>query len=688
MHYRPGWDCHGLPIEHKVKTDNHEKDDAGVKELTPLQVRQAARRLAELAVDTQRAAFSSWGIMADWNNPYLTLSPDYVKFQLRLFGRLVKEGKIFRSYLPIHWSPGSRTGLAESELEYDPEHRSTSAYVSFKVERSPDATNLFPEAGDNPLHLLVWTTTPWSLTANRAISVNPEAAYSLVKFNERFFIVSSERLKAEDFQKVLDGCHVLKDGVQGSQLLILQYCHPLSNYLGDDLKPVVPAAHVTMTAGTGLVHTAPAHGKEDFLTGLEHGLDLSCHVTEEGRYSKELHQELRGLRVLGEGSTKVLKLLGDSVVLQEEVVHSYPCDWRTKEPVILRASKQWFLDVRAELDKAEKLLEEEVQVYPEHGKSELVNLLHRRPYWCLSRQRAWGTPIPAFYDKKTGDVVMSDDLVERCCHLVDKHGTDFWWKLSDEDLLHDTGINYRDVMKSRDILDVWFDSGISWSCIDEDGLRSADLYLEGLDQFSGWFYSSLMASVAARGCSPFKNVLVHGFALDSDGRKMSKSIGNVVSPLFITGESKDKDAGGADLLRYFVASHASQPGISVNVSSGVLKATRDDVIKVRKIVRFLLGNLFTLKSLDDLLPVESLVLLDRLALHKAAEAFLNVSDAYDHFKIAQVSDILQRYINNDLSANYILPLRDRYVGQVLFKDSTTLLPSCSSFVVSDCIATP
>ena len=499
----------------------------------------------------QKKEFMSWGVMGDWKRPYKTMDSTFVKQQIRLFFWMVSHGYVYQRYMPVYWSPSSKTALAESELEYNTQHKSTSIYVRFPITKTDSLSK--KTFGISDIYLLIWTTTPWSLVANRAVCYNPDSEYCLVKHpSGDYYIVAAEILhKNEELKDIFGANPDVKDNkLTGHDLSNFTYKNPL---WGDDSNntislPIFPASHVTMQSGTGLVHTAPAHGPEDYLIGLNNELDLSCPVDENGCYDNTAPKNLQGLFALEEGNTEILQMLekGNNVLSKNVYIHSYPYDWRTKKPVLLRASKQWFMDTGTLQPKALEALKN-VEIHPKSAANGFQGILDKRPYWCISRQRVWGVPIPVFYDLK-GSAVISKEMVNRYLDLIDQYGTDFWWELENKEILDGLNIDTQNLTKGRDILDVWFDSGITWHNIIEPNscntLKQSDVYLEGLDQFSGWFYSSLLTSVAVQNVSPYKQLYVHGFTMDEEGKKMSKSLGNVVSPAQIThGLALDENVG-------------------------------------------------------------------------------------------------------------------------------------------------
>ncbi|XP_069680707.1 isoleucine--tRNA ligase, mitochondrial [Periplaneta americana] len=657
IHYIPGWDCHGLPIELKALD--------GRTDLSAVEIRKKAEQFARAAISEQKDAFCSWGVMADWDTSYFTFDKSYVKNQLQQFLKLYEMGLVYRDVKPVFWSPSSRTALAEAELEYNPAHRSTAVTVRLAMQRIPDSLQA-SVPNNTPLFALVWTTTPWTLPANQAVCFSPDISYSLVSiagFSGEVYIVASDLV--DMLRQKLDQQVDIISTFSGNSLSGATYHRPFKS---DQAGRFLPASHVTTSKGTGLVHSAPAHGPEDFVVALEHSIPVESLVDEDGRYTVSAGPELQGLAVLSSGTEAVLRLISADVMHSEQLVHSYPYDWRTKQPVILRASRQWFIDTNRIKHEAIEALKG-VQIYPEHSSSArsgggLMNQLERRPFWCISRQRVWGVPIPVLYHKETGKPLLSQSFINHLCDLMEEHGTDFWWtlpleRLAPQETLTELNVSLDEVEKGQDILDIWFDSGISWSSV-LSGEKVADLYLEGLDQFTGWFQSSLMTSVALRSHAPYRAVFVHGFAVDAEGRKMSKSLGNVVDPLTITCGGKDRKREpvyGVDTLRWWVACHATQHS-SVPVSQNVLEASAEAVHKLRIVLRFLLGALHDFPR-DAEVPIGGLYLLDHYLLHLLLDVHQEVNKMHEQYQFHRICNLLTNFVTNEVSALYCHLIKDR-----------------------------
>ncbi|XP_017331151.1 isoleucine--tRNA ligase, mitochondrial isoform X2 [Ictalurus punctatus] len=655
--YVPGWDCHGLPIELKAL------GELDATHLSPLQIRQKAREFAESAVASQRAAFERWGVMADWENCYYTFNGPYEAAQLRVFQDMHGKGLIYQDYKPVFWSPSSRTALAEAELEYNSEHVSTAVYATFPVNTFPPklATSL-GEMGK--VCVLVWTTQPWTIPANQAVCFMPKAQYSLVKRsdNEQLLLVATER--------IANLSTVLSTELQN-----------LATFTGADLEggvcqhptipgkevPLLPANHVTMAKGTGLVHTAPAHGMEDYSVASHFNLPVECMVDEEGRFTEAAGADLQGQSVLEEGTSTVISMLRSAGALlkEESCVHSYPYDWRSKKPVLIRASKQWFINT-AGLKNAAKEALQKVRVMPESARASLLAMLDRRTYWCISRQRSWGVPIPVFYHKQTGEPLVNKHTVAHVASVFAEKGSDSWWVEPLETLLPPDVLKkskagaVTDYVRGEDVLDIWFDSGTSWAAVLQDADPRADVYVEGKDQIGGWFQSSLLTSVAVRNKAPYRALVVHGFVLSEKGEKMSKSLGNVVDPNVVINGGTDSALSppyGADVLRWWVAE--SNVFSEVQIGPKALNAARENINKLRNTLRFLLGNLQGFDPRSHAVDSKDMHYIDQYLLHLLREYSIKVTDAYSEFDCGRVIRLLQAFITRDLSSFYFSIIKDR-----------------------------
>ncbi|XP_029349301.1 isoleucine--tRNA ligase, mitochondrial isoform X2 [Echeneis naucrates] len=660
VHYVPGWDCHGLPIELKAL------GELGRSGLSPLQIRQKAREYAEGAIARQKAAFQRWGVMADWDQCYYTYDGAYEAAQLKVFKIMHSKGLIYQDYKPIFWSPSSGTALAEAELEYNPEHVSRAIYSTFPLITLPP--KVVTERGDiESVSVLVWTTQPWTIPANQAICYMPNAQYSIVKRadNSQLLLVAMERTASV---AAMLGTELESVGTfTGSQLEGGVCKHPT---IPDKEVPLLPANHVTMAKGTGLVHTAPAHGMDDYSVASHFKLPVECIVDEDGKFTEAAGPELHNLSVMKEGTDKVISMLKESgaLVKEEQCIHSYPYDWRTKLPVIIRPSKQWFINTASLKDKAKEALQN-VRVLPESAKGNLLAMLDRRTYWCISRQRSWGVPIPVFYHRDTGEPLVNKHTVSHIAELFREKGSDCWWELPIETLLPPEVLQkskagpVTDYVRGEDVLDIWFDSGASWAAVLEESDSRADAYVEGKDQIGGWFQSSLLTSVAVRKKAPYKSLLVHGFAISERGEKMSKSLGNVVDPdTVINGE---KDSGlppyGADVLRWWVAE--SNIFSEVQIGPTALNSAKDSISKLRNTLKFMLGNLHGFDPLTQAVDPKEMHYIDQYMLHLLREYSMKVTDAYSEFDAGRVIRVLQAFITRDLSSFYFSIIKDRLYCQ-------------------------
>jgi isoleucyl-tRNA synthetase len=664
--YVPGWDCHGLPIEIKALEKQRESNKDGEGVLDAIGVRRAARNLATKTAEEQMKGFREWGVMADWEKAWKTMDKWFEIKQLRVFQEMVKKGLIFRRYKPVYWSPSSRTALAEAELEYKDDHQSTAAYVKFPLTSLPQY--LVERLPEGDVSAVIWTTTPWTLPANRAIAVHSDLEYSVVRKGSDLLVIASTRLP--QLQKLLfgdDPVEVVMDSIEGKDLEGAQYVNILRGKESDP-QPVIHADFVSSESGSGLVHLAPGHGMDDYEVCTRLGIEAAAPVSDMGLFTAAAlpddPQVLEGKSVLEGGSGEVLKILGDKTLAVHKYKHKYPYDWRTKLPVIVRATEQWFADVGHVKDDALKCLED-VRFIPEAGSARLESFVKGRSEWCISRQRAWGVPIPALYDEN-GVAVLTDESVAHIISTIDERGIDAWWTDDAEDpawIAPGLEGSYR---RGKDTMDVWFDSGTSWTQTDQQ----ADVYLEGTDQHRGWFQSSLLTHTSASGRegAPFKRLITHGFTLDQEGKKMSKSIGNTIAPSQIIDGSllspvkvKKKTGGpisqalGPDALRLWVAS--SDYTRDVVIGQAVLQFNHSALLKYRIILKMLLG------SMHPSARTAPVTKLDQIALTQLETVMTEVASAYDNFEFYKGVNAINKWISSDLSAFYLEAMKDRlYCG--------------------------
>jgi len=685
----PGWDCHGLPIELKVLQSLSSEERKG---LTPIDLRHRAHAYALEQVEGQKAGFQRWGIWADWEAPYLTLQKGYEAAQIGVFGQMVLAGHIYRGLKPVHWSPSSRTALAEAELEYPDGHTSPSVYVAFPVVQLPaglgarlTAIGLTqPDTATSPsegaLAVAIWTTTPWTLPANLAVSVNASLNYSVCRTvvsagdqpnRHRHLIVATDLIESLQASLGLELEPLL--ALKGAELEGIRYRHPL---LERTSPVVIGGDYITTEAGTGLVHTAPGHGVDDFITGKKYGLPVLCPVDEGGTLTEEAGP-FAGLNVLKDANTAIIQALQEAGVLLAEhrYGHRYPYDWRTKKPTIFRATEQWFASVEGFRPQALEGIAA-VQWLPESGRNRIEAMVRDRGDWCISRQRTWGVPIPVFYHRTTGEVLLDEDSLRHVQALIAEHGSDVWWERDEAGLLPpERAAEAAQWRKGTDTMDVWFDSGSSWAGVlgglggdnpRGEGLNyPADLYLEGSDQHRGWFQSSLLTSVAVNGRAPYRRVLTHGFTLDEKGRKMSKSLGNVVDPAVIVEggkNEKQEPAYGADVLRLWVSS--VDYSADVPLGPGIVKQLADVSRKVRNTARYLLGNLHDFDPRPaaeggHAVAVADLPLLDQWMLQRTAALIEEVTEHFESFEFYRFFQALQNFCVVDLSNFYLDIAKDR-----------------------------
>ncbi len=649
--YVPGWDCHGLPIELKVE-QSLGKDK---KDMSILDIRKLCREYALKYLDIQRNEFKRLGAFGTWEEPYLTMSPEYEAATAGELGKFIARGSVKRSKKPIYWCSSCETALAEAEVEYF-DHTSPSIYVSFPL---PDnnISRVIPEADPENLFVLIWTTTPWTIPDNMGIALHPQAEYVLAEAGGKQFILAAELLE-ECAEKTNWQEPKILTRFPGSKLEGLQARHPIY----ERTSHIVLADYVTLETGTGCVHTAPGHGREDYETGLKYGLEVYSPLDDKGRFLPEV-EFFAGLNVF-EANPEVVSKLKErgNLLAEEKISHSYPHCWRCKKPVIFRATTQWFISMQENdlRDKTLKAIDNEVTWIPSWGRERIHNMIEHRPDWCISRQRNWGVPIIALICKDCGQAWYDPDWVREIVNRFENHptGADYWFETPLKELMpkdlscpHCKGQNFK---KEDNILDVWFDSGTSFAAVVEKRKECdfpADLYLEGTDQHRGWFHSSLLASVGTRDKPPYKAVLTHGFVVDGYGRKMSKSIGNVVAPHEII------DKYGAEILRMWVSSENYQE--DMRISEEILKRLVDAYRRIRNTSRFLLGNLYDFHPETDSLNPEEMLPLDRFALDLILERNRKMLSSFERYEFHKVFHLLHNLCVTDLSAFYLDIIKDR-----------------------------
>ncbi|CEF19079.1 isoleucine--tRNA ligase [Staphylococcus xylosus] len=632
--YVPGWDTHGLPIEQALT-----KKGVKRKELSVAEFRKKCEAFALEQIENQKKDFKRLGIKGDFNNPYITLKPEYEAAQIRLFGEMADKGLIYKGKKPVYWSPSSESSLAEAEIEYQ-DKRSPSIYVAFDVKDGKGIVD--PDA-----KFIIWTTTPWTLPSNVAITVHPDLTYGQYNVNGQKYIIGKDL--ASDVVEALDWDEdtlVLENEFKGKELEYIEAQHPF--FERESL--VINGLHVTTDAGTGCVHTAPGHGEDDYIVGQKYNLPVISPVDDKGVFTDEAGQ-FEGM-FYDKANKEITDLLKENGALLhlEFITHSYPHDWRTKKPVIFRATPQWF----ASIDKVRQdILNsiDETQFKVDWGKTRIYNMIRDRGEWVISRQRVWGVPLPVFY-AENGDIIMTSETVNHVADLFEANGSNIWFERDAKDLLpegftHPSSPN-GEFTKETDIMDVWFDSGSSHRGVLEarpELSYPADLYLEGSDQYRGWFNSSITTSVATRGQSPYKMLLSHGFVMDGEGKKMSKSLGNVIVPDQIV---KQK---GADIARLWVSSVDYLA--DVRISDEILKQTSDVYRKIRNTLRFMLGNVNDYNPATDAISEDNLLEVDKYLLNRLREFTANTLDHYDNYDYLDIFQEVQNFINVELSNFYL-----------------------------------
>jgi isoleucyl-tRNA synthetase len=649
--YIPGWDCHGLPIEIQVE----KKHGRPGQKLDAQAFRAACRAYAQEQIDLQRADFKRLGVMGDWDRPYLTMAPGYEAQQLRAFGHIIRNGHLYRGLKPVYWCLDCRSALAEAEVEYE-ERISPAIDVAFRVcdngELAERVGLTRQKLGAAPVDVVIWTTTPWTLPANQAVALRAEFRYLLAEAHKgrepHRMILAAELLEPSLERLGMSDPQVLAD-FEGRVLEGLQLEHPFQ----ERRVPVILGEHVTLDAGTGAVHTAPGHGQEDFAVGQRYGLPVVNPVGDDGRFLPDTPL-VAGLKV-EEANPVIIEALAQRgrLLHQEPFRHSYPHCWRHKTPVIFRATPQWFISMeRAELRVHALRDIRGVQWTPAWGEQRITGMIESRPDWCISRQRTWGVPIPLFVHKQTGELhPRTQALIEAAAERVQQGGIDAWFALKPQELLGADADHYD---KVTDVMDVWADSGLSFECVGVERPEVAapvELYLEGSDQHRGWFHSSLLMSEALYERAPYRGVLTHGFTVDDKGRKMSKSLGNVIAP------QKVMSTLGADVLRLWVS--ATDYANEIAVSDEILRRMADSYRRMRNTLRFLLGNLHGFDPARHALPVGELLALDRWALARAHALQAEILEAYRNYTFHLIYQKVHNFCSVDLGGFYLDVIKDR-----------------------------
>lgn len=654
--YVPGYDGHGLPIENAVVKNIK----GGRHAISEVELRAKCREFAHKNLKGQESEFKRLGVLGNWENPYLTIDPEYEAEQVRVFGEMYKKGYIEKGLKPVYWCAACETALAEAEVEYA-DHTSTSIYVRFKFddESVKKISSILNNAnGNKDVYAIIWTTTPWTIPSNMAISMHPRFEYTFFEYKNDVYVAAQELLASflKDVEwdeadiKVLGTC-------VGQDLELLATKHPLV----DRKSPIILGEHVTLDAGTGSVHTAPGHGLEDYEVGCKYNIDVFSPLDGSGIWTETVGiPELVGIPYY-KGNSMVIEMLQNcgALLQQQDIQHSYPHCWRCKKPVIYRATPQWFVKVDKFRDKALEAIHG-VKWIPASGENRIGNMVESRTDWCISRQRAWGVPIPIFYCEDCGEVICDDRTIENVARIFEEESSDAWVKYSAEELLPEGYVcpkcGKKHFKKEKDIMDVWFDSGVSWRAVvekrsEELGHTPVDMYLEGSDQHRGWFQSSLLTSIATQGKAPYKQVLTHGFVFGEDGRKMSKSLGNYIRPDDIIKNY------GADILRLWAASVDYRNDIKIG--NNIVGQLTEIFKKTRNTARFLIGNLFDFDPNSDYVEYDELKNIDKFALHKLNKLIAEVTEAFENYEFYKYFQSLQNFAAVDLSSFYLDIVKDR-----------------------------
>ena len=649
IRYVPGWDCHGLPIEQQVEIKLGEQK----KSLSKVQIRELCRQHAKEFIDVQRNEFKDMGILGDWDDPYLTLKFEFEAEIYKALCQIAKKGILIERSKPVFWSWAAKSALAEAEVEYK-DKEDYSIFVAFDLSGEANA-----KIGAKGAKAVIWTTTPWTLPANGAISLNPNEIYALTSEN---LILAKPLVESLVSLGITKG-EIVKE-FKAAELEGLNAINPLN----DRDSKFILGEHVLMDGGTGLVHTAPGHGEDDYFVGLKYGIEVIMPVDEGGCFDQTLKtkklfradvvDEFVGMHIF-KANEKILELLGPALIKSGKFVHSYPHCWRTHKPVIYRATKQWFIAMDEPKLSGKTLRQvaleeiEKVKFYPQSGINRLSSMIENRPDWCISRQRDWGVPIAFFRDKSTKEPIFDEKILNNIYEIFKAKGADAWWQMEISELLpQDSGYKPENLEKVMDILDVWFDSGSTWKAVLQSGAYDAgkfpaDMYLEGSDQHRGWFQSSLLLSCAINECAPYKSILTHGFTVDEKGQKMSKSVGNVVYPQEVA------KSHGVEILRLWVA--MSDYSTDLKISDNILKQVSEQYRKIRNTIRFLLASTSDLNEIET----SNFTRLDRWILTRAANAFASAEAAFRNYDFSKGFNALLNFLSADLSGIYLDICKDR-----------------------------
>lgn len=632
MIYIPGWDTHGLPIEQAVTNSGIDRKSMGKADFRAL-----CEKYAYEQIEKQMSGFKELNVLADWAHPYITLQKEMEARQIEVFAEMAKKGLIFKGLKPVYWSPSSESALAEAEIEYH-DRKDPSIFVAFPVVEGNDKVKV----GDN---LVIWTTTPWTLPCNTGIAISDKFDYAKVLVGDKYYIVANELLDSLAKEFNWENYEVV-DVFSGSDFKGVKYKHVFM----DRIAPVVDGFHVTLDAGTGLVHIAPMYGADDFIIGKEYGLEMVNGIDDQGVLN-ELSGPFNGLFFEDANKAVTVKLEELGVLLKLKfITHSYPHDWRTKKPIIFRATKQWFCSIDKIRDELLNELENNVKFHTEWGKKRLYNMIHDRGDWCISRQRVWGVPIPIFYNED-GSEIVDYDVMMHVADLFRKYGSNIWFEKEAKDLLPEGYTNPAspngNFTKEEDIMDVWFDSGSTWNgVLIEQGLPyPSDMYLEGSDQYRGWFNSSLICGVAVTGKAPYKELVSHGFTLDGNGNKMSKSLGNVIVPADMV------RLHGSDILRLWVAS--TDYTEDVRISDDLIKQVKESYRKIRNTYKFMLGNLKDFNYTKDSVKYEDMPYYDKYMMNELNKFTKNVLEEYNNYNFQNVYKLVNNFVSFTLSNFYL-----------------------------------